>query len=206
MASSKREPSQFAYPRGVRGRVVGHFLAVANAWMVEVAIPMLKPTAGSRILEIGFGPGVAVRKLCRAVPGVNVCGVDPSEVMLNQALRRNRSAVRRGQADLRLGMASDLPWSDAAFDNVLSLNNAHLWTPIDAAMTECLRVLQPRGRMLIGFHIWKTRNQSSGLLSSPESAESFFRDRLAANGFVETTSSRRQFIMGTASFLLGRKV
>src|SRR5512136_1021813 len=92
--------SQFALPRGVRGWAVGHFLAVANAWMDDFAIAFLAPSPGARILEIGFGPGVAVRMMSRRVPHATIGGIDPSEVMVKQAVRRNRSAIRRGQVDL----------------------------------------------------------------------------------------------------------
>ncbi len=205
LVSLDRHPSQFAYPRGFGGRVVGIFLAIANEWMADLAIEMLKPDADARVLEIGFGPGVAIRKLCEAMPGGKVCGVDPSKVMVRQAIRRNRSSVLRGQADLRLGSATALPWTDGSFDAVLSLNNAHLWDPVDVGFTECRRVLRPSGRVLIGFHIWRTRGESSGRLSSLHGAEAFLGEHLTANGFVPSTPLRRDFRIGTASFVLGTR-
>ncbi len=203
--SAPSSRSQFAFPRGFRGWMVGQFLAVANAWMDEYAVRLLEPIPGSRILEIGFGPGVAVHAICREVPGARVGGVDPSEVMVRQAVRRNRSAVRRGQVDLRLGSASTLPWDDASFDAVLSLNNAHLWDPVDVALSECRRVLRPGGRIVIGFHVSNARRTAGGRLSSLDDAERFFAKQLASSGFATANPLRRWFLVGTASFLVATR-
>ncbi len=205
MASSGGHRSQFAYPHGFGGRLVGEFLAVANAWMADEAIQLLELDPDSKVLEVGFGPGVAIRRICRELPEARVSGVDPSQVMLRQALRRNRSAVRTGQADLRLGSAASLPWPNATFDRVLALNNAHLWDPADRGFSECRRVLRPGGKILVGFHIWRTRGRRTGRLGSLENAQGFLEEHLTASGFVHLEVFPRTFLMGAAALLVGTR-
>ena len=82
------------------------------------------PTSRSnKVLEIGFGPGIAIREAAARASGGLVCGVGHSEVMLGQARRRNAEAIRVGRVDLRLGTAERLPSFDAAFDKVLAVNS-----------------------------------------------------------------------------------
>ncbi len=205
MGDDRNDRSQFAYPRGFGGRVVGHFLAVANAWMAEAAVQMLELGPNMRALEVGFGPGVAIRMIGRTAPTVRIGGIDPSEVMLRQAVHRNRSAISSGQVDLRLGTARSLPWPDSSFDRVLSLNNAHLWEPADRAFSECRRVLGPGGKIVLGLHIMWAHARSNGPLGSVGAAEAFLREHLTAGGFVGLEASRRRFPMGNASFVVGTR-
>jgi SAM-dependent methyltransferase len=102
--------SQFARPRGWLGHVVGWILAgrgsnlARNRWSIE----LLDPKNGERVLEIGCGPGVALA-LCLARPGVHAVGVDHSKVMIAQATRRNRKAIKAGRLKLIEATLDQLP-------------------------------------------------------------------------------------------------
>src|SRR5262245_8870791 len=89
-----------------------------NAW----AVSLLDLQPDDRVLEIGYGPGLAIRELSRIAHAGYVCGVDHSELMLRQASRRNADAIRHGVVDLRLGSVDALPAFDAAFDKILAVN------------------------------------------------------------------------------------
>jgi SAM-dependent methyltransferase len=91
-----------------------------------------------------------------------IAGIDPSQVMLNQARRRNRAAVESGRIELRRGTADDLPWPGGSFDAVLTVNTIQLWRPFDASAREVTRVLRPGGRLISYTHGWAIR-KSSGL-------------------------------------------
>jgi ubiquinone/menaquinone biosynthesis C-methylase UbiE len=52
----------------------------------------VQPT--ERVLEIGFGPGLAIAEMSRRVgDSGHVSGIDHSAVMLQQASKRNAAAV-----------------------------------------------------------------------------------------------------------------
>jgi ubiquinone/menaquinone biosynthesis C-methylase UbiE len=91
-----------------------------NAW----AVSLLDVQRDDRVLEIGFGPGVAIRELSAGAPEGHVCGLDHSPVMVQQAARRNAEAVRQGRVELRLGAADSLPAFEAPFDKILAVNVA----------------------------------------------------------------------------------
>ena len=74
-----------------------------NRW----AVALLDVQPQDHILEIGFGPGLAIRELARRATDGFVLGIDHSEVMVRQAAVRNRAAVDQGRVELRL----DPPWT-----------------------------------------------------------------------------------------------
>jgi SAM-dependent methyltransferase len=143
--------SQFRRPRGFAGWLVGWEMALRssnrkrNIW--AVGLLGVKPT--DRVLEIGFGPGIAIRELSRRATHGLVCGVDHSAVMVRQATRRNAAAVRAGRVDLRLGSAEHLPAFAELFDKVLAVNNMGMWREPAERLKEIHRRMRPGGRIAI---------------------------------------------------------
>lgn len=145
--------SQFREPRGVGGRIAGWVMAhrgsnrQRNAW----AVGLLDVRPNDRVLEIGFGPGVAIGEIARRAANGLVVGIDHSEVMVRQATRRNAAALREGRVDLRLGTAENLPAFDALFDKILAVNSLMFWDDPVARLQELRGLLRPGGRIAIAF-------------------------------------------------------
>jgi ubiquinone/menaquinone biosynthesis C-methylase UbiE len=141
--------SQYRRPFGEVGRKVARDMArdhlPENLW----TIAQLDPQASDHILEVGFGPGVAVEELLRRVTAGRVAGVDFSETMVSEAGRRNAEAIRAGRADLRYGEAEELPFSDASFDKAFSIHSIYFWSQPLTALKELHRVLKPGGLLVI---------------------------------------------------------
>src|SRR5881275_2886306 len=105
-------------PRGAAGSVSGWMFAhrPSNRQRNRWAVSLLDVRPTDRVLEIGFGPGVAVAELVRAGAG-HVVGIDHSAVMLRQASRRNAAAIRAGRVALLEAPVEQLPYGP--FDAVL---------------------------------------------------------------------------------------
>ncbi len=101
------------------------------------------------MLEIGFGPGVAIREFARRATSGLVVGVDHSEVMVRQAQKRNAAAVSAGRVDLRLGSADALPAFDAPFDKILAVNSLMFWDDPVSRLKELHDLLRPGGKIAI---------------------------------------------------------
>src|SRR5919109_227605 len=90
---------QFGDPRGAVGHLAGWVMAhrpsnrQRNRWVVSLLD--VQPT--DKVLEIGFGPGIAIAELAARATRGKVYGIDHSEVMVRQAGRRNAAAVRAGR-------------------------------------------------------------------------------------------------------------
>jgi ubiquinone/menaquinone biosynthesis C-methylase UbiE len=113
------------------------------------AVSLLGVRPADRVLEIGFGPGLAVAALVRAGAG-HVYGVDHSDVMLRCASRRNAAGVRAGRVTLVDASVSRLPPTlDGPFDAILAVNALGFWPAPAEQLAELRRRLVPGGRIAI---------------------------------------------------------
>jgi uncharacterized membrane protein YdjX (TVP38/TMEM64 family)/SAM-dependent methyltransferase len=145
--------SQFGHPRGAIGHVAGWVMAhrpsnrQRNRWVASRLD--VQPT--DRVLEIGFGPGLAIAELSRRIgPSGHVYGIDRSDVMLRQATRRNADAIRAGRVTLTLGTVEQLPPAlDGPFDAIFAVNSLGHWTAPAERLDELRRRLRSGGRIAI---------------------------------------------------------
>jgi SAM-dependent methyltransferase len=167
--------SQFQRPTGLWGRAAGALMAhrssnrKRNAW----AVSLLDVQRDDRVLEIGFGPGIAIKELSARASEGYVCGLDHSAVMVRQATRRNAEAVRRGRVDLRLGSVDELPEFEAPFDKVLAVNVAGFWDRPVELLENLRRVMTRGGRIALAF-------QPRGPGATDEAATTTGQERVAA--------------------------
>ena len=147
---------QFARPSGWLGRIAGSLMAKGaddDRWLVD----LLEVQPDDRVLEVGSGPGVAIELIAaRATRGL-VVGVDPSDVMVRQATKRNRQAVQDGRVQLRQGSVSELPFADSSFTKALALHSIYFWPSVETGLRELYRVLSPDGRLAIGVRMYQPK-------------------------------------------------
>lgn len=108
----------------------------------EVVFDQTEVGAGTRLLDIACGSGLAARSAARR--GAMVTGLDASEALVNIA------RARTPEGDFRVGDMFALPFSDASFDVATSFNG--IWKGCDAALREARRVLTPTGT--VGLTFW----------------------------------------------------
>jgi SAM-dependent methyltransferase len=115
----------------------------------SLLIKLAGVSAGQRVLDVGCGTGSLLTALGRAVPAVDLTGVDPDRGALGQAARK---AARAGiGVTLIRGYADRLPAEDESFDHVVSSLAVHHLDPQTrtAFAAEARRVLRPGGRITI---------------------------------------------------------
>lgn len=140
---------QFARPTGALGQLAGHLMAFRNKERSWWVLPLLEIHDKDRVLEVGFGSGVDVRRVSEIAIHGFAAGIDHSEVMLQQARRRNAAGIQAGRVELQLGSASGLPYSDGSFDKAFSINVAQFWQDPLGPIREMHRVLREGGRIAV---------------------------------------------------------
>jgi SAM-dependent methyltransferase len=140
---------QLQNPTGLTGRVIGRAMCIANAKPNQLAVNALRIDPCDTVLELGFGPGHAINAMAVQAFAGTVYGIDQSPVMLRQACRRNRQAIREGRVVLYQTEFERLPFPDASIDKLLAVNVIYFWKDAPAVLSEIRRVLRPGGRVSI---------------------------------------------------------
>jgi arsenite methyltransferase len=143
---------QLSRPKGKFAPITGLLLNGINARTILAGISALDLRPGQRVVEVGFGGGLSIPLLLRAVTERgHVFALETSDEMLARA--RRRFIVSRLQGRLRVEKAyvESLPLGDANYDAVMSLNTIAFWTDVEAGMRELARVLMPNGRLVLGI-------------------------------------------------------
>lgn len=140
MGLAHRLAAQLARPRGWTGRLVGHAMDRANGRATRLALDLLAPRDGERVLDIGCGTGVALAAIAKRADAV-LAGIDPSPLMVEMAQDR----LGRG-ADIRCASMEGMDFPPGSFDAALMLNMLYFCQPGSGAMEQAHRVLRPGGR------------------------------------------------------------
>lgn len=149
-AATGEVTSQFGNPRGLAGWLALAAMAVKNGAYNRAARAALMPQPGDRVLEIGCGPGVSLRRVLRRVGRHGFAsGVDHAPKAVAVASRRNGRAIARGRASVLRASAEALPFEDGFFTKAYAVNSFQFWPAPEAGMAELARVLAPGGRLVI---------------------------------------------------------
>jgi SAM-dependent methyltransferase len=143
--------AQFGRPTGFAGKIAGRIMArrQSNNERIRWTVSLLSVAPRDRVLEIGFGPGVAIELVSRIATEGLIVGVDHSPVMLQQAAKRNAEGVRDGRVKLYHCSVAGLPAFDAPFDTIFTINSIHFWNDPVERLKELRSLLRPGGLIAV---------------------------------------------------------
>jgi len=119
--------------------VARSFVSVAKKWGV----------ADGKVLDVGAGTGSLAIEFAKGIPGVQVVGLDLSDVALELARDNAQKSEVSSRVSFEKGDAEDMPFEDNTFDLVISSNTLHLVENPVSMLNEIHRVLKPKGRFFI---------------------------------------------------------
>ena len=141
--------AQCRKPSGWLGWLTGSLMNWRHQPLSRWTIELMDIQSHSSILDIGCGGGMTIKEMSRIAAGGFVAGVDYSEVMVQQSLRRNASVVSAGRVAVKRGNVSGLPFEDASFDRACAVESFNYWPEPVAGLKEVHRVLKDRGLVAI---------------------------------------------------------
>lgn len=115
------------------------FVSMARRWGVTDGL----------VLDVGTGTGSVAIGFAEGIPGVEVVGLDLSDVVLELARGNARESEVPESISFEEGDAEGMPFEDDTFDLVISSDTLHLLKHPIEAFNEIHRVLKPQGRFLI---------------------------------------------------------
>jgi trans-aconitate methyltransferase len=153
--------SQFKQPRGTLGHLAGLIMAnrPSNIERNQWTLDLLSLKASDRLLEIGFGPGLAIEQACRVITDGFIVGIDHSEVMLTQARKRNAAAISNSLVELYLGSLENLPHYEQPFTKICSANVVQFWKDPVADFSRLRTMLAPSG-VIASTYMPRNKNAS----------------------------------------------
>jgi ubiquinone/menaquinone biosynthesis C-methylase UbiE len=154
MPDQPQFPGQFRGPAGHYDRFMGRYTPVLAAALADAA--GIRP--GMRVLDVGCGPGGLTRELARRLGPENVAAIDPAPQFAAACRDRNPGA------DVRIGVAEQLPWPDEDFDAVLSCLVIGFLHDPGRAVLEMARVTRPGGT--VAACMWDTAGGGMTMLQT----------------------------------------
>ncbi|MGP4076080.1 class I SAM-dependent methyltransferase [Halobacillus sp. K22] len=139
---------QFAKPEGWLGKITGWFMVKENEKRNEWTLSFLDIQNKDRVLEVGFGPADALKKIADK-EGTVLYGIDPSESMVETALRRLKNEKRPDQVCLMHGQAQVLEDFQQPLDKIYSINNISFWDTPVKTLSHLRSLLRPGGRIAL---------------------------------------------------------
>ncbi len=198
---------QARHAKGVLGRLVA-FIMARETWGENMrAIEALDVASGDCVLDVGSGPGRSIAELARRASSGRIVGIDPSELMAEVAVRRNRKLVKERRAEIRVASAASLPFADNTFDKALCVHVIYFWNDLDTAFREIARVMKPGGRLALLF---RTNADEAAVSAFPAEVYNFraLRDVIApleAAGFTVDTREELCCDARTPALLIAAK-
>jgi cyclopropane fatty-acyl-phospholipid synthase-like methyltransferase len=132
------------------GRFAGRLLGGGDRALHDWVIALLEIRPGDTILEIGCGPGAAMKRILKTRKNVFVVGADASGEAIGEAWRRNARAIKAGRAMLvRTDIARGLPAFAVPFARAVAVNAA---LPDDKAadiLKAVRKALAPGGKIAV---------------------------------------------------------
>lgn len=136
-------------PSGFVGQLIGNSMAQQHVAENDWTVSLLKVQPTDTILEVGFGPGIAIQRVAALTTQGHVAGIDFSRTMVAAASRRNKQAMKAGHVSLHYGDVINLPFASQSFDKVFSIHSLYFWPDAQQALKEIQRVLKPGGTLAL---------------------------------------------------------
>jgi ubiquinone/menaquinone biosynthesis C-methylase UbiE len=138
-------------PTGVFGSFAAWLMARGNAPAYRMAVELLSIQPTDSVLELGFAHARATELAATLAADGFVAGVEPSADMVRLGERRLGRAVAEGRAEFKVGSTAEIPYEDARFDKVFTVNTIYFWNDTPRDLQELRRVLKDGGTLVITF-------------------------------------------------------
>ncbi|KRD10912.1 methyltransferase type 11 [Flavobacterium sp. Root901] len=143
--------SQLKHPSGEKGIEMANMMNETNINMTRHSIQNLNISTANKILELGHGNAGHVEFLFEQGGELKYYGLEMSELMFQQARQINRNFVSQKQAFFSLYDGNKIPFEDASFDKIFTVNTIYFWQKPEELLSEIYRVLKPNGNFCLTF-------------------------------------------------------
>ena len=180
-------------PEGDAGLEMLARMNESHARLVDWGLSHIDLHAGDTVLDIGCGGGNTLARMAERVTEGHLTGIDYAETSVEASRRFNASLVDAGHMEILHGSVEALPFADAHFDAVVTVESFYFWPSPEKSLEEVARVVKKGGTFLLLAEIYGRDDLPEGIRAkvagydltnpTPEEFERLFR----AAGFSEVT-------------------
>lgn len=143
--------SQLKHPKGEKGIEMANMMNETNINMTRHSIQNLHIASGNTILELGHGNAGHLEFIFEQAENLKYYGLEMSELMFQEARQINRNYVSQKQAFFSIYDGNTIPFQEASFDKIFTVNTLYFWQEPEKLLLEIYRVLKPKGILCITF-------------------------------------------------------
>lgn len=147
----KQIAAQLRKPEGEAGVHTMEWMNKGNFHIHQSALKALNSKADDNILELGMANGFFVKDILSVNSNIKYSGCDFSELMVEEAIKLNADFIKNGQADFIHADITSLPYEDALFNKVFTVNTIYFWEDIVQILAEIKRVLKTEGQLIVAL-------------------------------------------------------
>ena len=168
-------------------RLVWAMNKAENDAYLEKALSGIPENFSGNLLEVPVGTGILTMPVYQTMPEADITCLDYSADMMGRA-QEKANRLNLNNVTFQQGDVGALPFTDVAFDIVLSLNGFHAFPDKEVAYREVFRVLKPGGIFCGCFYVkgeqkrtdWFVRHvyEKAGFFTPPYETVSSLKARL----------------------------
>lgn len=118
--------NQFRKPSGLFGRIISFAMKGDNILAYQKLITQLKIKDNDNVFEIGYGPGMCIERIL-SKHYCSVSGIDYSELMHKEAIKRNEENIRLNRCQLHLGDFLSFNLHESKYDKIFCIYVIYFW-------------------------------------------------------------------------------
>ncbi len=122
--------NQFRKPDGFWGKIISFVMKKGNSFIYDKVISELEIKQNDKILEIGYGHGLGIDKICSNFD-CHITGIDFSELMFKEAKKRNKKHIDNKKVELYFGDFIDFELEANQYDKIFCINVIYFWSELD---------------------------------------------------------------------------
>ncbi len=113
-----------------------------------------------RVLDIGCGGGITLRRMAEKVEGGHLTGVDYSDVSVSESKKLNEDLIAAGKMNIEHASVEDLPFDEGAFDKIITVESFYFWPTPQESLKEVFRVLSTGGSFMLVAEVYDKEGMS----------------------------------------------
>jgi ubiquinone/menaquinone biosynthesis C-methylase UbiE len=136
---------QLRKPSGYFGKLVSLLLQVRNKQFYLKIIQDLEIKNGDKIFEIGYVPGAGIKMIMEVTKDCLIQGIDFSELMYNQAVKRNIKFVNNDKVKLSFGDFLTSETEQEKYNKIFCVNVIYFWSDLNLVFGKIFAMLKKDG-------------------------------------------------------------